>query len=247
MKGEEVKKIVKETYGDIANKGCSCNCNPSMTTSEISIQIGYSENQIKAVPEANLGLGCGNPTALGKINEGETVLDLGSGAGFDSFLAAKKVGDSGRVIGVDMTEQMVEKARNNAAKYGYRNVEFRSGDIEELPVEDDSVDVIISNCVINLAPDKSRVFKEAYRVLKYGGRMYVSDIVLLKELTEEQKKDSGLLTGCISGALLKDDYLEKIKNAGFKVNILSETRNLNVEHTNDLDFESLNIEATKSE
>ena len=247
MKGEEVKKIVKDTYGSIANKGCSCSCNPSMTISEISVQIGYSENEIKAVPDANLGLGCGNPTALGKINKGETVLDLGSGAGFDSFLAAKIVGDTGKIIGVDMTKQMVEKARENALKYGYRNVEFRLGDIEELPVEDNSVDVIISNCVINLAPDKSKVFREAYRVLKNDGRMYVSDIVLLKELTEEQKNNGILLTSCIGGALLKGDYLEKIKSVGFKVKILSETKNLTEQQTCELDFESLNIEAIKSE
>ena len=247
MKGEKVKKIVKETYGEIASKGCRCDCNPSMTTFEISVQIGYSEDEIKAVPDANLGLGCGNPTALGKINKGETVLDLGSGAGFDSFLAAKKVGDTGKVIGVDMIEKMIEKAKEKASKYGYRNVEFRLGDIEELPVEDNSVDIIISNCVINLAPDKSRVFKEAYRVLKNDGRMYVSDIVLLKELTEEQKNDIGLLTGCIGGALLKDDYLGKIKSAGFKVRILSETKNFSEQLTGEFDFESLKIEATKFE
>jgi len=249
MKGEEVKEIVKETYGNIASQGCGCGCgcgwDPSLTTGEISTQIGYSEEDVNAVPEANLGLGCGNPTALGKIHKGETVLDLGSGAGFDSFLVANRVGDTGKVIGVDMTEQMIEKARANNVKYSYRNVEFRLGDIEELPVEDNSVDVIISNCVINLAPDKSKVFSEAYRVLKKSGRMYVSDIVLLKELTEEQKNDSVLIAGCIAGATLKDDYLDTIKNAGFKVKVLSEVRTISEQQTDEIAFENLNIEARK--
>ena len=247
MKGEEVKEIVKETYGNIASQGCGCGCglDPSLTSGDISTQIGYSEEEVNAVPEANLGLGCGNPTALGKINKGETVLDLGSGAGFDSFLAANRVGETGKVIGVDMTEQMIEKARVNNAKYSYRNVEFRLGDIEELPVEDNSVDVIISNCVINLAPDKSKVFSEAHRVLKKGGRMYVSDIVLLKELTEEQKNDGALIAGCVAGAALKADYLGTIKNAGFQVKVLSEVRTISERQTDGIASESLNIEATK--
>lgn len=246
MKGNKVKEIVKETYGNIAktDRGCGCGWNPSMTSAEVSAQVGYSEDQITAVPDANLGLGCGNPTALGKIHKGETILDLGSGAGFDSFLAANIVGETGRVVGVDMTEQMIEKARENNAKYGYRNVEFRLGDIEDLPVEDNSVDVIISNCVINLAPDKSKVFSEAYRVLKKGGRMYISDIVLLKELSDEQKNDIALIAGCVAGAILRDDYLETIKHAGFHVRVLSEVT-ISEKQTDWVAFESLNIEATK--
>lgn len=251
MKGEEVKEIVKETYGNIASQGCGCGCScgcgldPSLTSGEISTQIGYSEDEVNALPEANLGLGCGNPTALGKINNGETVLDLGSGAGFDSFLAANRVGETGKVIGVDMTKQMIEKARANNAKYNYSNVEFRLGDIEELPVEDNSVDVIISNCVINLAPDKSKVFSEAYGVLKKDGRMYVSDIVLLKELTDKQKNDAALIAGCVAGAVLKDNYMDIIKNAGFKVKVLSEVRTISEQQTDGIAFESLNLEATK--
>ena len=187
------------------------------------------------------------PQGLGKINKGETVLDLGSGAGFDVFLAANRVGETGKVIGVDMTEQMIEKARANNAKYRYNNVEFRLGDIEELPVEDNSVDVIISNCVINLAPDKSKVFGEAYRVLKKGGRMYISDIVLLKEISEDQKNDRALIAGCVAGAALKEDYLDTVKNAGFQVKVLSEVKTLSEQYSGGIAFESLNIEATKLE
>jgi arsenite methyltransferase len=190
-------------------------------------------------------LGCGNPTALGKIVEGDVVLDLGSGAGFDCFLASKKVGKTGKVIGVDMTEEMVNKAKGIAKKNGYVNVEFRLGDIEELPVESGTVDVIISNCVINLAPDKSAVFKEAYRVLKKGGRMYVSDIVLLEELKDEQKNDDDLLSGWVAGALLKQDYLKKIEQAGLKVKILSEDKAISETQYHGLALESIKIEATK--
>jgi ubiquinone/menaquinone biosynthesis C-methylase UbiE len=179
--------------------------------------VGYSQEEMDAVPEgANLGLGCGNPTALASLKEGERVLDLGSGAGFDCFLAAKKVGVSGKVIGVDMTPQMLDKARANAKKGNYTNVEFRLGEIENLPVADASVDVIISNCVINLAPDKKRVFEEAYRVLSPNGRLMVSDIVLLKKLPESIQNNVEAYAGCIAGAELKDKYLELIKNAGFE-------------------------------
>src|SRR5665647_2138326 len=229
MNNKDVKKTVKKAYSKIATGSdscCSCGCtsNDSQTAKKISKEIGYSDDEMNAVPEANLGLGCGNPTALGKIKEGDVVLDLGSGAGFDCFLASKKVGKTGKVIGVDMTEEMVNKAKGIAKKNGYVNVEFRLGDIEDLPVESGTVDVIISNCVINLAPDKSVVFKEAYRVLKKGGRMYVSDIVLLEELRDEQKNDDDLLSGCVAGALLKEDYLKKIEQAGLKVKILSEDK-----------------------
>jgi Methylase involved in ubiquinone/menaquinone biosynthesis len=207
MTNPDVKKIVKKKYSKIAKNGGSCCCQCGCGTldeknkKKISKAIGYSEEEINTVPEANLGLGCGNPTAFSNIKEGYTVLDLGSGAGFDCFLASKKVGKTGKVIGLDMTKEMINKARILAKEYGYTNVEFKLGDIEKMPIEDRSVDVIISNCVINLAPNKQEVFKEAYRVLKSGGKMYVSDIVLLGELTEEQLKDEDLLTGCVAGAL----------------------------------------------
>ena len=250
MKNEEIKEIVRESYGNVASEsgggcGCDCGCGPSATNVDTSLSVGYSMDEINTVPDANMGLGCGNPTALGKINEGETVLDLGSGPGFDSLLAARKVGGTGKVIGVDMTEQMIEKAWVNASKYGYDNVEYRLGDIEDLPVDDNSVDVVISNCVINLAPDKPKVYREAHRVLKKGGRMYVSDIVLLKELSEQQKQDGALIAGCVAGALLKDDYLRIIKDAGFKVNIISEVPVTGEKQEDGIVYESLNIEATK--
>ncbi|MDD5289463.1 MAG: arsenite methyltransferase [Dehalococcoidales bacterium] len=178
---------------------------------------GYSPDDLRSVPEgANLGLGCGNPVALASLKKGEVVLDLGSGAGFDAFLSANRVGKTGRVIGVDMTPEMLETARENAKKGGYKNVEFRLGDIESLPVDDNSVDVIISNCVINLSPDKPAVFKEAYRVLKSGGRLMVSDIVLLKELPASLKESAEAYIGCVAGASKKDEYLKMVKDAGFK-------------------------------
>jgi len=208
--------------------------------------VGYSDDEMNAVPDANLGLGCGNPTALGEIKEGDVVLDLGSGAGFDCFLAAKKAGSSGKVIGVDMTKEMIEKAEKNAKQYGYKNVEFRFGDIENLPVDDSSVDVIISNCVINLAPDKLKVFKEAYRVLKNNGKMFVSDIVLLEELTEEQKNDGDLVAGCVGGALLKEDYLKIIIDAGLQHKIISEDKEISKIQYQGIPLESLHIEASKS-
>lgn len=245
MKDQEVKKSVKEGYTKIAKGGCSCNCGFGVSNEEISKDIGYSNEEINNVPEANLGLGCGNPTALGTIKEGDIVLDLGSGAGFDAFLAAKKVGEKGKVIGIDMTPEMIKKAQANAIKYKYNNVEFKLGDIEELPIEDNSINVIISNCVINLAPNKDKVFKEAYRVLKKGGKMFVSDIVLLGELSEEQKSDEGLLTGCVAGALKKEDYLQKIKNAGFKVKILGEDKDISKRQYQGINLESLKLEIIK--
>jgi len=173
--------------------------------------------------EAVFGLGCGNPTALAEIKEGETVLDLGSGAGIDVFLAARKVGDKGKVIGVDMTSSMIEKAVENAEKGEYTNVEFRLGEIEDLPVESDSVDVIISNCVINLTPDKSKAYSEAFRVLKSGGRILVSDLVTEGEIPDEIRKSFQVWSDCIVGAMEKQDYLETIKNAGFReVEVLDE-------------------------
>lgn len=244
MEQDKIKDIVKKSYANIATSqsGCGCSCKSAQ---DISKSIGYSDEEMNAVPEANLGLGCGNPIALGKIKEGDVVLDLGSGAGFDVFLAAKRVGDSGKVIGVDMTEEMIAKAKENAEKHNYTNVEFRLGDIESLPIDDNSIDIIISNCVINLAPNKLKVFNEAYRVLKSGGRMYISDIVLLDNLTEEQKNDETLIAGCVGGALLKDDYIKIIKESGLEVNILGENKDISKKQYQGMPLESLAVEAIK--
>jgi ubiquinone/menaquinone biosynthesis C-methylase UbiE len=231
MKDEEIRKAVREGYSKIAlqeNSCCgpanTCGCGCGSPPETVSKAIGYSDEELNAVPEgANLGLGCGNPTALASLKEGEEVLDLGSGAGFDCFLAADKVGESGRVIGVDMTAEMIEKARENARKGDYRNVEFRLGEIENLPVADNSVDVVISNCVINLSPDKSRVFKEAFRALKPGGRVMVSDIALLKELPDAIKGSVEAYIGCVAGATTKQEYLSTVAAAGFgEVEVVSE-------------------------
>jgi len=243
-KAEEIKKIVKEKYKEIAtvNSGCGCSCKSSQN---IAKEIGYSDEDIKMGEGANLGLGCGNPVAISKIKEGDTVLDLGCGAGFDCFLASKKVGETGKVIGIDMTKEMIEKARTNAEKLGIKNVEFVLGEIEKLPIQDNSIDIIISNCVINLTPDKTKTFEEAYRVLKTGGRIYLSDIVLLGELSEEQKNDKDLLSGCVAGALQKEDYISKIKNAGFSVNILSENKKISKQQYDGIALESLAVEVIK--
>jgi arsenite methyltransferase len=228
MKEPEIKKAVRVGYAKIASRdGCGC-CGStsaeSPSSESISKGIGYTEQDLASVPDgANLGLGCGNPTALASLKEGETVLDLGSGAGFDCFLSAAKVGKSGKVIGVDMTPEMLDKARANASKGNYDNVEFRLGEIENLPVADNSVDVVISNCVINLVPNKARVFSEIFRVLKPGGRMFVSDIVLLKELPEVIKNSVEAYVGCVSGSIMKEAYLAGIKDAGLAdIEILSE-------------------------
>jgi SAM-dependent methyltransferase len=225
---KKIKEIVKDKYGKIAaNSGCGCGCQPMPDSSveDISKGIGYSDADLAAVPEgANLGLGCGNPLAFASLTEGEVVLDLGSGAGFDSFLAARKVGATGRVIGVDMTPAMITKATANAKAGGYDNVEFLLGDIEALPLPDDSVDMAISNCVINLVPDKEKVFRELYRVLRPGGRFMVSDLVLLKELPEAVRTSVEAYVGCVAGAILKDQYLAVIRAAGFEdVRIVDET------------------------
>jgi arsenite methyltransferase len=231
MENKKVKEYVKKRYGEIANAECSsCSsgcCSSSCCSSPpkyVAWKIGYSLDDIESVPEDSvLGLGCGNPVALASLKEGETVLDLGSGGGIDVFLAAKKVGPTGKVIGVDMTEAMVERAKAITSKHGYKNVEFRLGEIEALPVEDETVDVIISNCVINLAPDKLKVFQEAYRVLKPNGRLMVSDIVTEGKLPEEVRKSYDAWAGCIAGALEKSDYLDKIAGAGFtNVKIVSQ-------------------------
>jgi arsenite methyltransferase len=228
MKEDEIKRAVRRSYAKVAKNAGGC-CGPSSMQEEVmdtSKAIGYTNEEIAAVPEeANMGLGCGNPTAIATLTKGEVVLDLGSGGGFDCFLAADKVGNKGRVIGVDMTPEMIEKARKNAVTGGYRNVEFRLGEIENLPVADSSVDVIISNCVINLAPNKKRVFKEAFRVLRPGGRVIVSDMVLLKALPKEIRNSMAAYVGCVAGAMIKDDYLRVIEKTGFrKVRLLKEAR-----------------------
>jgi len=231
MNNEEIKSVVREGYAKIAKEGkvfsvplTSC-CGGASLAEEISKRIGYTEHDLAAAPEgANLGLGCGNPVARASLQEGDVVLDLGSGAGFDCFLAAQHVGASGRVIGVDMTPEMIAKARENAQKSNYNNVEFRLGEIEHLPVADNSVDITISNCVINLVPDKRSAFAEIFRVLKPGGRLMISDIVLLQELPDVVKNSAAAYVGCISGALMKDDYLKTIRKVGFEdVQIVEET------------------------
>ena len=223
MEENKIKRIVREGYAKIAKRGGSC-CGPASSccrspdsAPDISKRIGYSEEDLKAAPEgANLGLGCGNPVALASLREGDAVLDLGSGAGFDCFLAADKVGKRGKVVGVDMTGEMLDRARENARRGNYDNVEFRLGEIEDLPVGDNQVDAIISNCVINLSPDKKRVFREAFRVLRSGGRLMVADIVLLKELPVEIRNSVAAYVGCVAGAVTKKEYLDAIQAAGFE-------------------------------
>jgi SAM-dependent methyltransferase len=220
----EVKKVVRERYAGAARGGSTC-CGDTGGADLMSRQIGYSDEDLSTVPAgANMGLGCGNPVALASLEEGETILDLGSGGGFDCFLAARKVGDRGKVIGVDMTPEMIARARENALKGHYRNVEFRLGEIESLPVADGSIDAVISNCVINLSPHKRRVFSEVFRVLKPGGRMMVSDIVLLEPLPDAVRTSVEAYVGCIAGASLKDEYIEDIRAAGFQdIRVCSET------------------------
>jgi ubiquinone/menaquinone biosynthesis C-methylase UbiE len=226
MEKKKIKEVVKGRYAQIA-KQAQESCCPSCACGSSSLLqakvIGYSTEDLEHVPEeAIMGLGCGNPTAIADLQAGEVVLDLGSGAGVDVFLAANKVGPTGRVIGVDMTEEMVDKAKSIARDHGYHNVEFRLGEIEKLPVEDESVDAIISNCVINLSPDKSKVFREAYRALKPGGRLTVSDIVSEGALPNEIKSDSNAWACCIGGALEHQEYLREIKESGFEnVQVLS--------------------------
>jgi len=227
MESKKVKEFVKKRYGEIAQTDQSCCCSSSCcgpSTKEIEKEIGYSKTELENVPDsAILGLGCGNPVALANLKEGETVLDLGSGGGIDVFLASKKVGLYGKVIGVDMTEEMLERAKTSALKHDYKNVEFRLGEIENLPVETETIDTIISNCVINLSPNKLKVFQEAYRVLKSNGKLMVSDIVTHGELPEDVRKSFDAWAECIAGALEKNKYLDTIKRAGFRtIKIISE-------------------------
>lgn len=219
---DEIRETVRTRYGQIAASSGTCCSGPSCSSltphnpEALSRRNGYSEEELASAPEgSNLGLGCGNPQAIASIQPGETVLDLGSGAGFDAFLAAKATGPDGRVIGVDMTPEMLAKARANAAKAGHENVEFRLGEIEHLPVADSTVDVIISNCVINLAPDKPAVFREAWRVLKPGGRIAVSDVVAIAPIPNELRKEWELYTGCVAGASIVEDVHTMLTEAGF--------------------------------
>ncbi|MFH0732993.1 MAG: arsenite methyltransferase [Candidatus Omnitrophota bacterium] len=230
MDKKNIKEVVRKEYTKIAKTGSPCCgssscCSGTSSAHSNSKAVGYSDAEIGAVPEgANLGLGCGNPVAMASLKEGDIVLDLGSGAGFDAFLAAQRVGKTGRVIGVDITQEMLEKARANAKRGGYDNVEFRLGEIEKLPVEDNSVDMIISNCVINLSPDKEAVFKEAFRVLKAGGKLMISDLVLVKELPDAIKESVEAYVGCLAGAIRKEEYLKLIALAGFQeVKVISQS------------------------
>lgn len=220
MEEKKTKDLVRERYSQIGKQGqqsCCSSCACEVNLLSQAKAIGYSAEDLEHVPEeAILGLGCGNPTAITELKAGEVVIDLGSGAGIDVFLAASKVGPTGRIIGVDMTKEMVDKAKDIAKSYGYHNVEFRLGEMEGLPIDDKSVDVIISNCVINLSPDKAKVFQESYRVLKPGGRLVISDIVAERTLPDEIKRDPDAWAACIAGALEQQEYLRKIKKAGFQ-------------------------------
>jgi arsenite methyltransferase len=223
---DDIRGAVRKNYGKVAGSvtagcccpGASCCGTPGdVTAEEISIALGYSSEDVTAVPDgANMGLGCGNPHAIASLKSAETVLDLGSGGGFDCFLAARAVGKTGHVIGVDMTPEMVTKARGNAEKTGFQNIDFRLGELENLPVADGIVDVILSNCVINLSPEKQRVFNEAFRVLKPGGRLAISDVVQTTKMPEHIKKDMAMHTACIAGASLIPELEFMMQKAGFR-------------------------------
>jgi arsenite methyltransferase len=244
---KQVKDIVKKKYAAIAQeRGCCCKPAPLRDRDRtVAKQIGYSDEEIALAADANMGLGCGNPTALVEIAEGDTVVDLGSGAGFDCFLARRRTGPSGLVIGIDMTKEMIKKARANALKLGYGNVRFHHAEIEKLPLEDGTIDVVISNCVINLAPDKRKVFAEAYRVLRPGGRLCVSDIVLLGDLTAAQRADPDLLAGCVAGAIPREEYLGIIAQAGFTIKRIDEDKGISKTQYRGIPLESLKLVATK--
>lgn len=244
MAQEKIRQSVRDTYGKIANAGgieretnedvsccgpsvaaeestgesCGCGCGAEdISAEDMQVLMGYSKEALASAPDgANMGLGCGNPVALASLKPGETVVDLGSGGGFDCFLSAKAVGETGSVIGVDMTSDMVTKARGNAEKVGTKNVEFRLGEIEHLPIADNTADIIMSNCVINLSPDKLSVYREAYRVLKPGGRLAISDIVATAALPQKIQEDLALVAACVGGAATIDDTEELLREAGFK-------------------------------
>jgi len=258
---DKTRGVVRKKYSEIAkgdSRECcttpvSCCGEPLIPLESLTTAVGYSQEQLASVPPgANMGLGCGNPLAIASLKKGETIVDLGSGGGFDCFLAAKQVGETGRVIGVDMTAEMVSKARENAAKGGYSNVEFRLGEIEHLPVADGTADVIISNCVINLSPEKIHVFREAFRILKPGGRLAITDVVASAPLPPEFKNDSTLLSGCIAGAATIEELNTMLQEVGFteiKICPLDKSRMLIKDWFPDLNLEnyvvSATIEATK--
>jgi SAM-dependent methyltransferase len=259
LQHDDVRQAVRERYGAIAetrgSEGSCCGptaescCGPTASTLDDKAHAyGYSPEETEAAPEgANLGLGCGNPVAIASLQPGQTVLDLGSGAGFDCFLAARAVGASGRVIGVDMTHEMLKKARENAAKSEFTNVEFRLGEIEHLPVADQSVDVIISNCVINLSPEKPKVFRESFRVLKPGGRLAVSDVVATVPIPDAIKNDAASLTRCIAGASLIEDVEAMLSEAGFthiRIQPKDESKTFMREWVPELDITNYLISAT---
>jgi arsenite methyltransferase len=260
MNEEQIKPSVREIYGKIAedkksvvipvssccgtktsaqSSGCGC-------SQEVDVSPDYSAGDLSAVPDgANLGLGCGTPVAFAGVQEGQTVLDLGSGAGMDVFIALKYVGTTGKVIGVDMTEKMIAKAKQNAEKIGAENVEFRLGEIESLPIDDNSIDRVISNCVINLVPDKSKAFSEIYRVLKPGGMFSVSDIVLKGTMSEEQRRDAALWAACVSGAIEKDEYLSIIRKTGFTNIIVSSEKENYFDDKSNIHIYSTTVSGTK--
>ena len=222
LKDDQIRQAVRQTYGQVAqSNGAGCGCGGESTSAEdISVGLGYSDGDVSSVPEgANMGLGCGNPQAIASLQQGEVVLDLGSGGGFDCLLAAKAVGDSGRVIGVDMTPEMISKARKNADNSWFENVEFRLGEIEALPVANATVDVVMSNCVINLSPEKPKVFKEVFRILKSGGRLAITDVVATAPMPQDIKQNLELHAGCIAGAALITELQSMLEDAGF-TNIL---------------------------
>lgn len=228
QQSDSIRNQVRESYSKVAqannvNEACGIESSCCGVSDDIdintlnSLRLGYSEDDLENVPEgADMGLGCGNPRAIAELSVGETVVDLGSGGGFDAFLAAREIGETGKVIGIDMTPSMISKARNNADKANFENVQFRLGEIEYLPIANDTVDVIISNCVINLSPNKAQVFNDAFRVLKSGGRLAISDVVASCEMPEEMKNDLELYSGCMAGASLIDDLEDFMHNAGFK-------------------------------
>lgn len=258
MKEKEIKKVVRDSYAKVAIQdnsqikgmdGACCNeVHSQGTVIQLGEILGYAESELISIPEgANLGLGCGNPLALGEIKIGDRVLDLGSGAGFDAFLAARRTGESGHVIGVDFTPEMLDKARINAKNGGFSNVTFLQGDIESLPgeIQEDSIDIVISNCVINLAPNKAKVFAEAFRVLRKGGKLFVSDIVLLAELSEKERENKELISCCVGGAILKADYLDAILGAGFSLEKIIENTEVSKEQYRGFPVESISIVARK--
>ena len=235
LKKEEIRKKVRERYAAVAledDSGCGCSssscCSPQSSSAQQSAKLGYSQKELEAVPEgANLGLGCGNPQEIARLKKGEIVIDLGAGGGFDCFLAARQVGSKGRVIGVDMTPEMVAKARRNAEKSKTENVDFRLGEIEHLPVADNTADVILSNCVINLSPDKEQVYAEAYRVLKNGGRLAISDVVCVKAIPRAIRDNMDNFSGCVAGALPREKLFRILEKVGFKqisIHIREESR-----------------------